>query len=881
MRLMLASSLTVAILTSTAAAQLPQLGPALAPPGDLGSLEAGGVQHAPRLAAGDGTALAVWIDHRAEFHSPLQGEGGPDVFAMRVGTDGQPMDPVALRLPTAPGDKEEVRAAWNGSAWLVVWENQDTFGGFNTRHILGARVSGDGVLLDTQPLVIKDDFSTTSGTLTLSSDGVGWLLTVQGLASSSAGIGGFRIGPDGSVLNPGGTLITTISTAMGNGDVEYADGVYLLAFSPGSPTRGLRFDDTLTPLGGLFTIGSGTSSRPRVATDGSDFLVAWENSTVGGRNIRARHIDAATGAQSAVLQITPVSNGDFNWTPDVAWSGALWTVICTDTNADAFRFARITPELVLRDPGGVILPGVTATVDSRAELAGLSGATSVVFETVDLSQNWDGAVESARVTDTLVVEAPTPLSLSATRQGFPSLVAGDDQFLAVFTAEQDETMVIEAQRFDPFGQALDAEPIELAAGNRFGEPKAAFNGEHYLVVWEDRQVLGFETDDLVLGMRLGLDGVPLDAAPLTIMGGGKPDVAANDGVFLVVSSHAPSDPHIRRPFAQRVAGDGSLVGTPLQLGNSFSRYPRVAALGAGFLATWQRHSSHDNPPSSVRAIQVGTDGSLSAELFVGGQSRPDVASAGDRALLVFHDNSVGVGGRIVETDGSLGGVLAIAPLPALPSLPVVSWSGEDYLVTWTDYRELVGFWDSRGDIYAARVSADGVVLDPGGGFPVAESEDTEYAATTAGAFGAHLLGYDALLPDAPHATMRLVLRRESPWSSLGGGAVGTTAPLMLGRGDLVGGGGLAFAVSGGPANAPGALIAGLSAVALPFKGGTLVAAPDVVVPLAADAQGRVDFAIPLPATVPGGLQLALQTWLADGGAPAGFVGSNGVVATAP
>src|SRR5215204_3239801 len=54
---------------------------------------------------------------------------------------------------------------------------------------------------------------------------------------------------------------------------------------------------------------------------------------------------------------------------------------------------------------------------------------------------------------------------------------------------------------------------------------------------------------------------------------------------------------------------------------------------------------------------------------------------------------------------------AAAPL-ALDESPALAVDGTNYLVVWTDYGS------GTGDIYAARVNADGLVLDPGPGIPV-------------------------------------------------------------------------------------------------------------------------------------------------------------------
>lgn len=107
------------LLAPGAWAQSPILEPALTLSGDLATSEAGGVQRAPYVAAAGAASLAVWIDHRAEVHSPLANQGGPDLYALRLDAAGQPLDPVAIRLPFAVADKRYPQAAWNGTSWLT------------------------------------------------------------------------------------------------------------------------------------------------------------------------------------------------------------------------------------------------------------------------------------------------------------------------------------------------------------------------------------------------------------------------------------------------------------------------------------------------------------------------------------------------------------------------------------------------------------------------------------------------------------------------------------------------------------------------------------------------------------------------------------------
>lgn len=83
-------------------------------------------------------------------------------------------------------------------------------------------------------------------------------------------------------------------------------------------------------------------------------------------------------------------------------------------------------------------------------------------------------------------------------------------------------------------------------------------------------------------------------------------------------------------------------------------------------------------------------------------------------------------------------------------------------------------------------------------------------------------------------------------------------------------------VRGGQPGVPGWLIIGWSASCTPFRGGTLVPSPDVVLPgLLLDAGGSLD--LDLPAEFPlGPAALVIQAWFVDHGAPRGLAATNGL-----
>ena len=83
-----------------------------------------------------------------------------------------------------------------------------------------------------------------------------------------------------------------------------------------------------------------------------------------------------------------------------------------------------------------------------------------------------------------------------------------------------------------------------------------------------------------------------------------------------------------------------------------------------------------------------------------------------------------------------------------------------------------------------------------------------------------------------------------------------------------------------PANGLVTLVAGLVRIDLPFRGGVLVPAPDLVLPgFASASDGSLEVSFLLPHNVPMGTDFYLQGWAAEPLSPTGLVSTNGLQAT--
>jgi hypothetical protein len=120
------------------------------------------------------------------------------------------------------------------------------------------------------------------------------------------------------------------------------------------------------------------------------------------------------------------------------------------------------------------------------------------------------------------------------------------------------------------------------------------------------------------------------------------------------------------------------------------------------------------------------------------------------------------------------------------------------------------------------------------------------------------------------------------WQDLGSALAGDEAPELAVVGTLVGGEALMLSLGCAQSGGSAALFAGFSALDAPFKGGTLVPNPDVLIAgLSVNPEGKLALAASWPPGVPSGVSLYLQMWTTDAGAPVGLSATNAVLGTTP
>lgn len=250
-------------------------------------------------------------------------------------------------------------------------------------------------------------------------------------------------------------------------------------------------------------------------------------------------------------------------------------------------------------------------------------------------------------------------------------------------------------------------------------PAIAFDGVNYMVVWED-----YRNGYGVYGTRVSQSGVVIDKAGFHIAGGTglelmKPAIAFDGSNYLVVwedfLDFFPWILEYRIP-GRLINQDGTLIGTEFVIASGYPDNPDSPATafgGSHFLVVWEWSN-----PAGIYGRFVDHAGNINPTLIAiadvnGWHSMPAVASDGTGYFVVWSDSRgstydiygarVDEAGTLLDTAG-----ISISSAAGNQSIPAVAFDGCNFLVVWDDQRS------GNHDIYGARVTPNGQVLEPEG-----------------------------------------------------------------------------------------------------------------------------------------------------------------------
>ena len=245
-------------------------------------------------------------------------------------------------------------------------------------------------------------------------------------------------------------------------------------------------------------------------------------------------------------------------------------------------------------------------------------------------------------------------------------------------------------------------PIPGFTGGRAREADMAFSGTQYLVVWRDAR-LGYSTD--IWGARVNPDGTLVDPSGFAIASTpsdeGTPVVARN-GTQWIVAWTLDEDEGV----AAAVVSDSALV-TPLGTVAGTAAVENnidLAANGTSALLVWQ--SDNDVRGAVYSAGSFGAAFPIAAT--AADEANPGVASSTGDFLVAFEEGATAqdLRAQLVTAAGTLSGsAFTVSATTGAQIEPAGTFDGTNFVLTWK----------GASDVWGARISPTGTVLDMSAG----------------------------------------------------------------------------------------------------------------------------------------------------------------------
>lgn len=449
-----------------------------------GSTGIAGAQWNPRITAcGSGNCMVVWEDYRT-------GSSTANIYVARVNSSCVVMDRNGIPVTTGSGIREIPGISYDGIRLLVAWRD-------HTSHLIrGARVSTSGSVLDTSGLTISLGSAGSSGVGVCGCSGggfqVGWNSLSMGgneaLAAWVPGTGSFA-GSDGANVGLGCDNQANYSVA--DSGTEYAM-VWSQKIDGKSCVMGARMSHAgvlLTPTAVNITATlAGQQTEPSIAWNGSEYLVAWcgdETYETTYLDIRGYRLDSSLH----VKDTRPIDIGvisEDQTTPYVTSNGSKFLVVWEDSRnalaptyyTDVFGAIVDAAGLITYIPAGI-------NVSTGNQLAPRAASNGTDFYAV--WEDWRAGyplVYGVKVTATGTVASTTGTAMPATsyQQTTPDICFGGGYYFVTWA----DYSRISGCRLSTTATISDPSGIAVDTGSAVKNcPNARWDGSKYQVVWED------------------------------------------------------------------------------------------------------------------------------------------------------------------------------------------------------------------------------------------------------------------------------------------------------------------------------------------------------------------------------------------------------------
>ena len=352
-------------------------------------------------------------------------------------------------------------------------------------------------------------------------------------------------------------------------------------------------------------------------------------------------------------------------------------------------------------------------------------APAVAFDGTNYLVVWEdgrGAYDdiyAARVSPAGAILDPGGIAISTAEreQREPTVAFDGANYLVAWTDYRSGTNTdIYGARVSRAGTVLDPAgiAIQTATGHQ-GPPTLAFGGTNYLVAWDDGGRI-YAARVSPAGAVLDPTGIAISMDPSALSS--YPSVAFDGANYLVAWGSRGYDIAGARVSLAGAVLDPTGIAISTAVGFQFQKSAAVAFDGTNYAVAWERSTPSTNPDiygtrvTPAGAVLDPTGIAISTAGYH--QRAPAVGSDGSHSLVAWDDTRSGTGFDIYGARVSQAGTvldaagIGISTSDARGTTPALAFDGTNYLVAWEDLRP------GGNRIYGARVSSAGAVLDPDG-----------------------------------------------------------------------------------------------------------------------------------------------------------------------
>ena len=675
---------------------------------------------------------------------------GPHRAVMKPPAIGPELDIVDPAFAPAQGHGNQ--ASWNGSAYLVAWTK-------SPQEVIAARVDATGAVLDAPGILVAG----TGGGADVSWDGTNhWIAWYD----NRGGIYAARITPDGTIVDPGGFPITTgpptsprlhwdgshhliaywgpaghlgVRVApdgtilddpplvLGpSGSLAFNGTHYLLVWSSGSELFGKRTNPNgslVGPVSFPILLDGRKKGNPRVASDGTDWLVAWTDFTdplvrgAAGTSVSAAGIPDPVG-----VRYSPIGATEDKTVETLAWTGYGYALHGSEEVSDGtIGYSR------LLDSTGQIVGLLPSDGLEGCDVAPGTGEFLVLCnKTVDGPGTPEG-VYGIRVSPAITELTSGYISLEGALRTPRDIAAGPSEYFVTWTDwRRASTFLTEIRgaRVDSVGNGLDLDGLLLGPiGSEYSH--VGHNGSSYLVAW-------FEGAKRVSSGGSVLDPSPIDTGVESAAYGASSRVGAH---HLVVGGFGDIE-------AVRIDASGTVLdSTPVSI--SSGNGGDASWNGSSTLIVWQDGRNGDSDIYGARMLEDGTvlDPTGIPIVVAPGDQRRPVVSWDGAAHLVVWENQTGIHATRLDIGGLVLGELTVSIDSGAQRFPEVAWDGKHHVVIWR----------SGTEVRLARVTSAGNVVDASSVLVSADAESPRIASL---GNGRSLIAYSAFVPERQNKDLR-------------------------------------------------------------------------------------------------------------------------------